>query len=418
MTISTSLFFSRAVTLMSKNQTDLAAMQEKVATGKELVRPSDGVDKALNISRLRSGIEQLQAYENSLNLIGDRLKIEESFLQGTSDTLTEIKTLVIQGANGSYNSSDRQVIGRQIEELIDEIKNLANGADVNGNYVFSGTRVKTAPYQEDEAGVIRYQGDQVETNVKFTNTRTSGIGRSGPDIYQSIFTGQNINVSEGIYQVEVGSSIDAGDEFTLSLDEHEFSYTAEAGDNRNRVAEHFYEEITKKIEAGEIDNVSAVLDGEIITLTSLDGANRAVSGSAKNALGGMTDTQSFVVTELQAPDIGRPEKVEFFEALQSVARVMRTGTQDEIQDRIAYLDQMIDQSTLGLADIGIERSTIEAELGLNQDLRATIQANLSREEDLDYAAAITQLQAKMMALEAAQSSFAKISNLSIFNYLR
>ena len=79
---------------------------------------------------------------------------------------------------------------------------------------------------------------------------------------------------------------------------------------------------------------------------------------------------------------------------------------------------MIDQSTLGLADIGIERGTIEAEIDLNQDLKATIQANLSTEEDLDYAAAITKLQAKMMALEAAQSSFAKISNLNIFNYLR
>ena len=417
MTISTSLFFSRAVNLMSKNQTDLAAMQEKVATGKELVRASDGVDKALNISRLKKGIEQLEAYENSLNLIGDRLKIEESFLQGTSDTLTEIKTLVIQGANGSYNSSDRQVLGLQIEELVDEIKNLANGADANGNYVFAGTRVKTQPYQEDEAGIIRYNGDQVETNAKFTDTRTTSIGRSGPDVYQSIFTGRNINVVEGIYDVEVGASIDAGDEFTLSFDDHQFSYTAIAGDNQYRVAEYFHNELAKKIDAGEIDNVSISLSGGKLTITTTDGAERTIVSAATNAVGG-TDSQTFATTETQTPDVGRPEKQEFFEALQSVARVMRTGTQDEIQDRIAYLDQMIDQSTLGLADIGIERSTIEAEIDLNQDLKATIQANLSTEEDLDYASAITQLQAKMMALEAAQSSFAKISNLSIFNYLR
>ena len=34
MTISTSLFFSRGVDLMSKSQTDLAKLQEKVASGK------------------------------------------------------------------------------------------------------------------------------------------------------------------------------------------------------------------------------------------------------------------------------------------------------------------------------------------------------------------------------------------------
>jgi len=47
-----------------------------------------------------------------------------------------------------------------------------------------------------------------------------------------------------------------------------------------------------------------------------------------------------------------------------------------------------------------------------------LKASLSSVEDLDYTTAITKLQAKMMALEAAQSSFAKISNLSVFNFLR
>jgi flagellar hook-associated protein 3 FlgL len=97
---------------------------------------------------------------------------------------------------------------------------------------------------------------------------------------------------------------------------------------------------------------------------------------------------------------------------------MKTGTQDEIQETLGYLDQMIDQSTLGLADIGVERGAIEAELDLNEDLRATLTASLSSAEDLDYTSAITKLQAKMMALEAAQSSFAKISNLSVFNFIR
>ena len=131
MTISTSLFFSKAVSLMSQNQTDLATMQEKVATGKEIVRASDGVDKALNIARLKANIEKLDAYETSLNLVGDRLRIEESYLSGSADTLTEIKTLVIQGANASYSMADREVIALQIGELVKEVQSLANGTDAN-----------------------------------------------------------------------------------------------------------------------------------------------------------------------------------------------------------------------------------------------------------------------------------------------
>jgi flagellar hook-associated protein 3 FlgL len=43
---------------------------------------------------------------------------------------------------------------------------------------------------------------------------------------------------------------------------------------------------------------------------------------------------------------------------------------------------------------------------------------LSNAEDLDYATAVTKLSAQMLSLEAAQASFAKISQLNLFNYLR
>ena len=43
---------------------------------------------------------------------------------------------------------------------------------------------------------------------------------------------------------------------------------------------------------------------------------------------------------------------------------------------------------------------------------------LSKSEDLDITAAITQMQKQLMSLQAAQSSFAKISELTLFSYLR
>jgi len=416
MTISTSLFFSKAVSLMSQNQTDLATMQEKVATGKEIVRASDGVDKALNISRLKAGMSKLEAYENSLNMVGDRLKIEESYLQGTADTLTEIKTLVIQGANANYGTGDREVIALQINELVNEIQSLANGTDAAGNYVFGGTRTRTQPYQKDSAGVIRYQGDQVDTGVNFTDTRESQIGRAGPDVYQSVFTGRQLNVVEGIYDFDVGS-ISVGDVLSMTIDGESVEYTAVTGDNAYSVAQHFRDEIQNRIDLARFENFTVSLTGTSIQMIATDGVARDISQSSVKVSGG-TAGQVVEISPSQAPDPGRPERVEFFEALADVVDRMRLGTQDEIQDTIEYLDQMIDQSTLGLADIGVERGAIEAEVELNQDLRATLKASLSSEEDLDYATAITELQAKMMALEAAQSSFAKISNLSVFNFLR
>ena len=285
MTISTSLFFSKAVSLMSQNQTDLATMQEKVATGKEIVRASDGVDKALNISRLKANIGKLDAYEQSLNLVGDRLRIEESYLQGSSDTLTEIKTLVIQGANATYNIEDRKVIALQIEELVNEIQSLANGADANGNYLFGGTRTKTQPYQADSAGIIRYRGDQVESSVKFTDTRTTQVGRSGPDVYQSVNSGKQLNVVQGIYDLQIGSTT-VGDQFSLTIDNETIEYTAVPGDNAYSVTQYFAETIQSKIDLGRFENLTVTASGTDIQLVATDGVAREITRSSVKVSGG------------------------------------------------------------------------------------------------------------------------------------
>jgi len=47
-----------------------------------------------------------------------------------------------------------------------------------------------------------------------------------------------------------------------------------------------------------------------------------------------------------------------------------------------------------------------------------LKTTLSNVEDLDYAAAITKMNQQMLSLEAAQSSFAKMSQLNLFNYLK
>jgi flagellar hook-associated protein 3 FlgL len=54
---------------------------------------------------------------------------------------------------------------------------------------------------------------------------------------------------------------------------------------------------------------------------------------------------------------------------------------------------------------------------LNDNLSLQYQQTLSNLQDLDYAKAITDLTRNQTNLEAAQKSFAKISQLSLFNYL-
>ena len=527
MTISTALLFDRSVQLMTKQQSDLASIQERVATGKELVRPSDSPELAVNISRIKSTIGQLDAYKNSLNSVNDRLRIEESYLDGAKDVLIKMKQLTLQGSNGTMTGRDREVIALELDELTAEIKNLANGTDANGNFLFGGSRVSTEPYSEDKSGIIRYQGDNYRSNIDYTSNRRSSIGRNGLDVFKPVLSGQFLDPIPAIYELALGGTLEPGDSYSLQIDGQPFSYEVRPGDDVDAVLGRLAYSLNAASGLGQLQNIEAqVVDGRL-HVTAVDGIARTVSAGTTNGLtvtddiealavtdsetaitvaslsgtmergdtlslsigsrsmtyhitgdeGGLSPTTpeavlselkaaaessglfsqsvSFQVTTtepvelqiqplrenvgvvsfnaiertnindqsanikmVQKPTPPLPERIEFFEALQEVSALLRSGTQDQIQAKLDQLDQMIDITTLSLADIGAEMNSIDNELSVNDDIKAQLEATLAGKEDLDYASAITELQAKMMALEAAQSSFAKISQLSLFDYIR
>ena len=523
MTISTTLLFNRAVSLMGRQQTALAELQEKVSTGKELVRPSDSPELAVNIARIKSSIGEMDAFKNSLNAVNDRLRIEESYLDGAKDVLIKLKQLTLQGANASMSGRDKEVLALQVDELIAEIKNLANGTDANGNYLFAGSRVTTPPYIEDADGIIRYQGDNFRPNIDYTANRRSAIGRNGIDVFRPVLSGESTEPTPGTHQVRLTGTLEPGDIYTLSIDSNAFHYEIRPGDTVAEVLDNIAFQINESASQGTLESVAADRDGSNLIVSTLDGATRVVSGTTRNtseaiddlsvsldsnpddmhrlSLEGTTEpgdrvvvsigTRSFSyvvpesleqanrsevmrdlmtklnqsglfsesvdlsidpldetqliltptrdnigvvsasvvertsindqgvsITLTQEPRRALPERVEFFQSLQEVSQLLRNGSQDQIQGKLDHLDQMLDIVTLSLADIGSEMGSIEAEISINEDLKLQLETTLSGQEDLDFTSAITELQAKMMSLEAAQSSFAKISQLSVFDYIR
>ena len=63
-------------------------------------------------------------------------------------------------------------------------------------------------------------------------------------------------------------------------------------------------------------------------------------------------------------------------------------------------------------------STLNAQSELLEDTALRLETILSQTGDLDYAKAITQLSKESLALQALQASFTKISQLSLFDFMR
>ncbi|MCP3671255.1 MAG: flagellar hook-associated protein 3 [Gammaproteobacteria bacterium] len=70
------------------------------------------------------------------------------------------------------------------------------------------------------------------------------------------------------------------------------------------------------------------------------------------------------------------------------------------------------------ATIGARMNAIDEQVMVNGDMKLVMEISRSEEEDIDFAQAIADFNQQMTALEAAQQTYMKISELSLFNFLR
>jgi len=112
------------------------------------------------------------------------------------------------------------------------------------------------------------------------------------------------------------------------------------------------------------------------------------------------------------------EAVGFFDALDQMIDGTQNNQTSLIQQGIADLSQMHNSLTLSQAQNGSDQKVLQSQLDVLDETTLRIKTTLSQVEDLDYAEAVTRMNKEMMALEAAMGSFAKISGLTLFDYIR
>ena len=186
MKISTSFLFDRATERMSTIQNKLATTQAQMAVGKQILSPSAAPDQAAAIQRLKGEVQRQDSHMRTLNVAMGRYTAEETALSASNDILIRMKELGIQAANDTLGPDDRKAIGVEMKALRDQLLSLGNTRDDSGNYLFSGTRVKTPAFAEDAYGKVVYQGDQTQTRIPAGVERTVQFTRAGTDVFSRV----------------------------------------------------------------------------------------------------------------------------------------------------------------------------------------------------------------------------------------
>lgn len=186
MKISTSFLFDRATERMSQIQNRLATTQAQLSVSKQILAPSDAPDQAAAIQRLKGEVERQDSHSALLKSALNRYQAEETAMSAANNILIRLKELTIQAANDTLGPDDRKAIGSEMQALRDQLLSLGNSRDDSGNYLFSGTRVKTPAFAKDANNEIQYMGDETQTRIPAGVERTVQYTRSGTDVFQRV----------------------------------------------------------------------------------------------------------------------------------------------------------------------------------------------------------------------------------------
>ena len=403
MRISTQTFYDQSQSAMGSQQLNLFRLQQKIATGRNILTPSDdpvGAARALNVSQALSEGAQYAASRSQATAMLSR---EEDALQSVVSVLQNLKTLTVQAGNGTLSDADRASLATTIQSNLDQLVGLANADDGNGQFIFAGFKSATAPFAQQAGGGYQYLGDQGQRLMQVDVARQMATTDDGRSVFQSVqggagyvASGAAANTGTGVFgavSVTDATAAAYGKDFTISFAGG--NYSVQTKDTPPTVV------ATGPYAAGtpiSFGGLSMSISGQ-----PADGDSFDVS-TARNAGTDIFATLGVLVTALKKPleGGGAQAQSQLLNAL-STANVKITNAHDNVL-------------TIR-ASVGSRMSELE-QLDSGGEARTLIDKSyLSEIEDLDYYDAISEFTQRQTALQAAQQTFVSLSGLALFKYL-
>ncbi len=400
MQISTQQFYDRSLRNMQNTQSDAAKTNEQLSTGKALIRPSDDTDKLRTIGNLERAINKVQSYNNNVDHLINRYATEEGALTSASDILVRARELAIQASNATVSSEDRKIIAIEVDGLKSELLALANAKDVNGQAMFAGAKTSVEPFVVAADGEVSYQGDSRQTMIEVSENRQLPKNRSGLEVFTGVTrldeNGKEERINFFAVLNDFKESLLLEQKTQVKVAANELSATTgELTINGVQISQP-----TERPTLAEFVTLINAETPRTNVLAALDEEGNLV---LENAPGFETDNMVF------GDNPG---------AFSNVAGTVTPSIDSRLMERsISEVGALHNNIAVALGRIGSEVQNAEHQKDINLDNEVRLKQFKSSEVDVDFAEAVSRFNAELARLEAAQASFAKLSQLSLFEYI-
>lgn len=204
---------------LNNNLKRMENLQQQLATGRRISKPSDdpvGISFSL---RYRSEIAVNEQYQRNVDDSLSWLSYTDTLLDQAGNVLHRVRELVVQGANGTNPEEAMDAIKNEMNQLFEQMVNIAN-SQFNGKYVFNGQMTDKVPYDSNgnpvdtiDTGKIEYEigaGVKVPINVSGEEVFGPAGGDNVFQVMQDIITSLQNYDHEGVSNMldKLDSNID------------------------------------------------------------------------------------------------------------------------------------------------------------------------------------------------------------------
>jgi flagellar hook-associated protein 3 FlgL len=123
---------------------DLSDLQEQLATGKRLRRPSDDPVDVANDLRLISRQKELKQHKKNIEDSISYMLITETSMESTNTLMQRVRELAVQASSDTLSANEREYLNKEVEQLFRQQIALVN-TKFKGDYVFGGQQTKVPP---------------------------------------------------------------------------------------------------------------------------------------------------------------------------------------------------------------------------------------------------------------------------------
>ena len=406
MRISTHQAQQTAINAMIEQQNELSKVQQQVATGKKISKPSDDPVAAAKVVNLREIMGTTEQYQENIQAARARLNLEEGVLRNVTDVIQRIRELTVNINNDSLTSQDRSFIAEEVEQLLDEMFNLSNSTDSTGEFLFSGSKTRFRPFSRNNEGGFDYNGDDSQRFLQISAQRQIATSDSGSDIFRNIKDGNGYFTildnpdNKGVGVISPGNLTG---EFELGTYAIIFSKQIQADGSKDIT----YKVMNDKNEV-VVPEGTPYKEGNTITFK---GVNTFLDGEVESG-------DFFIVRPSQNQDMFTTiySLVDSVKGLTGEAKD-RTGLHNEVNRTLLSMDRSLENVLEARAAVGARLNALDGQEDINSSYIIQIKENLSDVEDLDYSEAVSDLNLKLTGLEASQKAFTRVQGISLFNYL-